>query len=326
MRQGLSARTLVVFGRYGVVFALVLLFAFGALRYDNFLGVFNLLTFLRYNSMFALVGLGMAFTIMTGGIDLSVGAVVALGSVVSAMASPYGLWAGLLAGVAAGLVVGVINGLVIVRLNIMPFIATLALMLAARGTALLFAGNQSVPVSYDSGFMSIGTDDLFGFPIPAWIALGAYAAGSVLLNFTSFGRIVLAIGGNEDATRLMGLPADRVKFLVYVLSGVLAGIAGVILAAQFGAGQPIEGNGWELFAISAVVVGGTLLTGGEGSVGTTLAGVLLLGLIFNILNFENGLGWISLSAYWQSVIRGLFLLGVVVLQAKLAAQGRTRTA
>jgi ribose transport system permease protein len=117
-----------------------------------------------------------------------------------------------------------------------------------------------------------------------------------------------------------------VKFLVYVLSGVLAGIAGVILAAQFGAGQPIEGNGWELFAISAVVVGGTLLTGGEGSVGTTLAGVLLLGLIFNILNFENGLGWISLSAYWQSVIRGLFLLGVVVLQAKLAAQGRTRTA
>jgi ribose transport system permease protein len=240
------------------------------------------------------------------------------------MASPYGLWAGLLAGTAAGLAVGIVNGLVIVRLAIMPFIATLATMLAARGTALLFAGNQSVPVSYDSGFMSVGTDDLLGFPIPAWIALAAYGLGSVLLNFTSFGRTVLAIGGNEEATRLMGLPADRVKFLVYVLSGALAGIAGVILAAQFGAGQPVEGNGWELFAISAVVVGGTLLTGGEGSVGTTLAGVLLLGLIFNILNFENGLGWISLSAYWQSVIRGLFPLGVVVLQAKLAAQGKTR--
>ena len=116
----------------------------------------------------------------------------------------------------------------------------------------------------------------------------------------------------------MGLEADRVKFIVYLASGGLAGLAGVILAAQFGAGQPIEGVGWELFAIASVVVGGTLLTGGMGSVGTTLAGVLLLGILFNVLNFENGLGWISLSAYWQSVIRGLFLLVVVILQAKLA--------
>jgi ribose transport system permease protein len=156
------------------------------------------------------------------------------------------------------------------------------------------------------------------------MALGCYGIGSVVLNFTSFGRTVLAIGGNEDATRLMGLPAERVKFLTYVASGALSGLAGVVLAAQFGAGQPIEGVGWELFAIAAVVVGGTPLTGGNGSVGTTLAGVLLLGLIFNILNFENGRGFISLSAYWQSVIRGLFLLVVVVLQAKLV--GRTASA
>jgi galactofuranose transport system permease protein len=115
----------------------------------------------------------------------------------------------------------------------------------------------------------------------------------------------------------MGLPAQRTKFVVYAASGTLAGLAGVILAAQFGAGQPIEGVGWELFAIASVVVGGTLLTGGVGSVGATLAGVLLLGLIFNMLNFENGMGWISLSAYWQSVIRGGFLLLVVILQAKL---------
>jgi ribose transport system permease protein len=118
----------------------------------------------------------------------------------------------------------------------------------------------------------------------------------------------------------MGLPVNRVKFLVYVLSGALSGLAGVILASQFGAGQPIEGVGWELFAIASVVVGGTLLTGGVGSVGATLAGVMLLGLIFNVLNFENGLGWISLSAYWQSVIRGLFLLAVVILQSRLASR------
>jgi galactofuranose transport system permease protein len=309
-------------GRYGVVAALLLLIGFGAWRYDNFLGAFNVLTFLRYNSMFALVSLGMAFVIMTGGIDLSVGAVAALGSVVAALVSPAGLWAGLAAGSAAGLVVGVVNGLIVTRLNMMPFIVTLATMLAARGTALLLAGNTSVPVSYESGFMDIGQGDLLGFPAPAWMAAAAYVGGALVLNLTAFGRTVLAIGGNEDATRLMGLPVERVKLTVYAASGLLAGLAGVVLAAQFGAGQPIEGVGWELFAISAVVVGGTLLTGGEGSVATTFAGVLLLGLVFNILNFENGRGWISLSAYWQSVIRGLFLLLVVMLQARLAARPR----
>jgi ribose transport system permease protein len=141
-----------------------------------------------------------------------------------------------------------------------------------------------------------------------------------VLNFTSTGRTVLAVGDHEDASRLMGLRADRVKFIVYLASGGLAGLAGVILAAQTGAGQPIEGNGWELFAIAAVVVGGTLLTGGSGSVVTTLAGVLLLGILFNVLNFENGMGWISLSAYWQSVIRGVFLLAVILLQSRLSGR------
>ena len=307
-------------GRYGVVLALIALIVFGALRYDNFLGAYNVLTVLRYNSMFALVALGMCFVIMTGGIDLSVGSTAALGSVAAALASPYGLVPGLLAGVGAGLAVGLINAFVIAGLNILPFIATLATMLGASGVALLLAGNQSVSVSYDTSFVELGQGDLLGFPIPAWIALIAYVAGSFILNLTAYGRYVLAVGGAEDATRLMGLPVRRVKVLVYTASGALAGLAGVILAAQFGAGQPIEGVGWELFAIASVVVGGTLLTGGVGSVGATLAGVLLLGLIFNILNFENGLGWISLSAYWQSVIRGAFLLLVVVIQARLVAR------
>lgn len=308
--------------KYGVVVALVALIAFGALRYDHFLGLFNIASFLRYNSMFALVSLGMAFVIMTGGIDLSVGAVAALASVVSALASPYGLWPGLAAGLLAGLAVGLLNGVVVVWLGLMPFIATLATMLAARGTALLLANNSSVSVSYDTQFTNLGQNNWLLLPIPAWIALGAYVAGSVLLNFSAFGRVALAVGGNEDATRLMGLPAGRVKLLAYAGSGLLTGMAGVILAAQFGAGQPIEGEGWELFAISAVVVGGTLLTGGAGSVGTTLAGAMLLGLILNILNFENGLGTISLSAYWQSVIRGAFLLVVVLGQSSVWTRRR----
>jgi ribose transport system permease protein len=303
--------------RQGVLVALVLLVLFGALRYDNFLGAYNVLSVLRYNSMFALIALGMCFVIMTGGIDLSVGSVAAMTSVVSALLSPYGLVPALLAGTAAGATVGLINGVLVTRLGILPFIATLATMQAASGTGLLLAGNQSVSVSYDTAFVELGQGDLLGIPTPAWIAGLAFALGSVVLNFTAFGRYVLAVGGGEDAARLMGLPVERVKLLVYALSGALAGIAGVILASEFGAGQPTEGVGWELFAIASVVVGGTLLTGGVGSVGSTLAGVLLLGLIFTILNFENGMGWISLSAYWQSVIRGAFLLLVVVLQSRL---------
>ncbi len=292
--------------------ALALLILFGALRYEHFLGLFNVLSVLRYNAMFALTGLGMAFVIITGGIDLSVGTTAALASVVAAMLSPLGLGAGLAGGVAAGAAVGLFNGLLITQLGIQPFIATLSGMLAASGTALLLAHNQSVSVSYDTAFTDLGQGDLAGIPVPAWIGLVAYGCGSLLLNRTRFGRTVLAIGGNEEAARLMGLAVDRVKRLVYLQSGVLAGLAGVILAAQFGAGQPAEGVGWELFSIAAVVVGGTLLTGGVGSVMATLAGVLLLGLIFNVLNFENGMGWISLSAYWQSVVRGLFLMVVVM--------------
>jgi galactofuranose transport system permease protein len=304
-------------GRYGVFAALLLLILFGWLRYDNFLGEYNVLSVLRYNAMFALVALGMCFVIMSGGIDLSVGSTAALGSVAAALLSPFGTAAGIAGGIAAGLAIGILNAFCIVRLRILPFIATLATMLAASGCALLLASNQSVSVSYEAGFTSLGQGDFLNFPVPAWIAVLAYVAGSIVLIFTPFGRTVLAVGGNEDASRLMGLPTDRTKIITYLASGALSGFAGAILAAQFGAGQPIEGVGWELFAIAATVVGGTLLTGGEGSVGSTLAGVLLLGLIFNILNFENGLGWISLSAYWQSVIRGLFLLVVVIVQARL---------
>ncbi|MCC2688472.1 MAG: branched-chain amino acid transport system / permease component family protein [Rhizobiaceae bacterium] len=314
----LAPRSNIDLARLGVVAALILLIVFGALRYDNFLSSYNALSFLRYNSMFALIALGMALVIMTGGIDLSVGGTAALASVVAALFSPYHWAAGLLGGLAAGLAVGVLNGAVITRLRIQPFIGTLAAMLAAYGTALLLAGNQSVSVSYDSGFTEIGQGDFLGFPVPAWIALAAYVAGWVALERHPVGRRVLAIGDGEVTAALMGLKVERTLMGVYAASGLLAGLAGVILASQFGAGQPTEGVGWELFAIASVVVGGTLLTGGVGSIGATLAGALLLAMVFNILNFENGLGWISLSAYWQSVIRGLFLLAVIILQAKIA--------
>ena len=300
-----------------ILLALAALLLLGVLRYDHFASAYNITSFWRYNSMFALISVGMAFVIITGGIDLSVGAVAALASVVAALASPHGGLIAVLAGAGAGLAIGVLNGLVITHMRILPFIVTLATSLGAHGLALLLGHNDAVSIAPDSSFGNFGQGDLLSLPIPGIVAAVAVVLGWLALRSTRFGRHALAIGGSEEASRLMGLNVDRTLVAVYALSGLLAGLAGAILAAQFGAGQPNEGVGWELFAISAVVLGGTLLTGGQGSIAMTIAGVALLGLVFNLLNFENGLGFISLSAYWQSVIRGVFLLLVIVLQARV---------
>ncbi|SAK50402.1 ribose ABC transporter permease [Caballeronia fortuita] len=300
-----------------ILVALVALLVLGVTRYEHFLSAYNVTSFWRYNSMFLLISIGMAFVIITGGIDLSVGAVAALASVVAALASPHGAIAGVLAGSFAGLAVGVLNGLVITHMRILPFIVTLATSLGAHGLALLLGHNDAVAISSDMRFAAFGQGDFLELPIPGIVGAAAAVIGWIALRSSRFGRHALAIGGSEEASRLMGLNVDRTLVFVYAVSGLLAGIAGAILAAQFGAGQPNEGVGWELFAISAVVLGGTRLTGGDGSIAMTVAGVALLGLVFNLLNFENGLGFISLSAYWQSVIRGLFLLLVIVLQARV---------
>lgn len=300
----------------GVSTAVVALVLLGTLRYENFFSAYNLLEFGRYNTMFALISIGMAFVIMSGGIDLSVGSVAALASVVSALVSPHNALLAVLVGTTAGTVCGGLNGLMVAHLRIQPFIATLAMTLAAHGMALLFANNQAVSPSYDSGFTEVGQGDLLGVPVPMWILLVVLVFAGIAHTRTAFGRHTLALGGSEEAAKLMGLNVNAKLLQVYALSGTLAGLAGVLLAAQ-GSGQPNEGMGWDLFAISAVVVGGTLLSGGAGSIAATMVGVVLLGLVFNLLNFENGLGVFTLSSYWQSVVRGVFLLVVVLIQARL---------
>ena len=310
-QAGRRARLVSTIQRQAALLALALLLLFGALRYEGFFSVYNITELLRYNSMFGLIALGMTFVIMTGGIDLSVGAVAALASVLAALLSPYGLPVAIGVPVLAGILVGLFNGWAITRLGIAPFIATLAMLLAARGAALILANNAAVNVDTSGGFISLGLESVLGLPIPVLMLAVAYLLGSLALNYTRFGRHVLAVGGNEEAARLMGLPVNRIKLAVYGLSGGLAGLAGVILAALTFTGLPTEGVGWELSAIAAVVVGGTLLTGGVGSVGTTLVGALLLGIILNMLNFT------GLGVYWQSVIRGVFLLIVVILQNRL---------
>ncbi len=296
--------------------ALVALIVFGLLRYENFGGAYNISSFLNYNSMFIIIAVGMCFVIMTGGIDLSVGSVAAFTSVIAAYLSPHGIEVALPVAVLAGMGFGMINAFCIIVLRIPPFIATLATMLGAKGGALVISDAQTIAVDWGSNFTKMGMEKVFTvLPWSIVVVASIVFVLWIVLEKTSLGRTVLAIGGNEDASMLMGLNVNRAKAFVYVLSGGCAGIAGVILASGFGAGQPLEGIGWELSAIASVVVGGTLLTGGLGYVPATVAGALLLGLVFNILNFENGLGTISISAYWQMVIRGAFLFAVILFQA-----------
>lgn len=298
--------------------ALAALVLFGVLRYDNFASAYNFTSFLNYNSMFILISVGMCFVIMTGGIDLSVGSVAAFASVAAALLSEHGLLVALPGGILAGMFFGAINAFVIVVMRVPPFMATLANMLAAKGAALVLSGNQTISVSWESDFTTLGMGSAFGvlpwtIVVTFLVVFGAW----YVLEKTSLGRTVLAVGGSNEAAHLMGLRVNRALVAVYLFSGACAGLAGVFLASGYGAGQPLEGVGWELAAIASVVVGGTLLTGGLGSVPATVAGALLFGLVFNILNFENGRGTISLSAYWQAVIRGTFLFLVILLQSRI---------
>jgi galactofuranose transport system permease protein len=297
----------------GALVALIAVCIFGAARYYAFPTPENLLNVVRQNSMLGLVALGMTFVILTGGIDLSVGAVLAVAGVVAANLADRGTLIAVTAGIAAGALLGLTNGVVITKARIQPFIVTLAMLIAARGAALAATGEESVRVGgLASGFTWLGRGEIGPLPVPIVIFALVYIIGWVVLRYTRFGRYVYAIGDNAEAARLMGLKVDRVLIGTYTLSGALAGLAGVILAARLGAGQPVAGTGWELDAIAAVVVGGTLLTGGQGGVGSTLIGVLLLGVIFNLFNLEG-----TISPWWQWVLRGLFLLAVVVVQARL---------
>jgi ribose transport system permease protein len=293
--------------------ALIVACVFGFARYASFLTSENLLNIVRQNSMVGLVALGMTFVILTGGIDLSVGAVLAVAGVAAVYFAKFGTLAAVLAGVGVAAVIGLLNGLLIAKARIQPFITTLAMMIAARGLALAITGENSIPLTAEAtGLEWLGRGNIGPVPIPVVLILLAFAGGWFVLRYTRFGRHVYAVGDNLDAARLLGLKVDRILVMTYVLSGAFAGLAGVLLASRLGAAQPVAGTGWELDAIAAVVVGGTVLTGGQGGAGLTLTGVLLLGVILNLLNLEG-----TVSPWWQWVIRGAFLLAVVVVQGRM---------
>ncbi len=318
----------------GALIALIIVVIFSFIRYDNFDSI-TIDSVLNFNAQFGLIALGMTFVIITGGIDLSVGGIAALASVVAALTSSHGFFYALFAAIITGTLVGMVNGFIVAWMRVPPFITTLATLYIVRGIALrLINDAASINLNQKSDFTTVaGATFGNGFlnppiPFPIILLLVAFLIGMFVLRYTRFGRNVLAVGGNPEAAQLMGLPVRRTLFLVYTLSGALTGLVGVLLAINLNGGSATEGAGWELIAIAAVVVGGTLLSGGVGSVFGTFVGVLLLGMIVEILQLENNYtldhgGGLYLSSFWQDVIRGIFLLVVVLLQSRLQRQ-RTR--
>ena len=300
--------------QHGAIAVLVLLLVVGGLAFDTFATADNLANVLVQGSFLAIVALGMTFVILTGGIDLSVGSVFALGGVLAAYGSEHGLLTALLYPLVGGLVIGLVQGALVSRAGMAPFIVTLAGLLGVRGTvfAITDEGNRT-PAVKSAVFASLGSDGLGRITWPVIIMLLLFVLGWIVRQRTRAGQAVVAIGGQEDAARLMGLPVARVKLWVYVASATLAALAGALNAARSSSGVTTVGVGLELEAISAVVIGGTLLTGGRGSVTGTLAGVYLLGVIQNLINQVG-----SLASSWQSVVSGGFLLVVVVLQRVLS--------
>jgi galactofuranose transport system permease protein len=314
-RQWLAAAT----QKHGALAVLMLLVATSSLVFDSFGTVTNLTNILTDQSFLAIVALGMTFVIISGGIDLSVGSVFALGGVVAAWASQYGLLVGLAAPLVLCGAIGLVNGLLIARAGMAPFIVTLASLLGARGLLLALSneGQATYLVPRGGAFHALGTTEVLGLILPVWITLALFVGLGLLLTRTSFGQSVFAVGGSEDAASLMGLRVTRTKTLVYVMSGLLAGFAGALNAAWLSSGVTILGEGMELDVIAAVVIGGTLLVGGAGSVVGTLAGVLLVGVIQNMIN-QIG----TLDSSVQAVVSGAFLIVVVVVQTVLSRTQR----
>ncbi|MGW3115051.1 ABC transporter permease [Streptomyces sp. NPDC001091] len=305
--------------RHGALVALVVLAAVASLSFDSFATGDNLGNIAVSSSFLATVALGMTFVIVSGGIDLSVGSVFVLGGVLAAWGSQYGTFVALLLPLAVCAAIGLVNGLLVARTGLAPFIVTLASMLAARGLMLAITdeGADTFLVDPDSVFASLGQGRLLGIGTPVWITAVLFLGGAVLLRSTRFGQRVYAVGGNEQAAALMGAPVARTKISVYTLSGLLAGLAGALNAAYLASGVTILGYGMELDAIAAVVIGGTLLTGGLGYVSGSLVGVLLLKVIQNVIN-QIG----SLDSAYQQVVSGAFLVLVVVAQTWLARRRR----
>jgi ribose transport system permease protein len=286
---------------------------------DKFRTFDNGVNILRQSAVNLCLSIGMTLVILSGGIDLSVGSVLALSGAIAGGLLKYGLplpWAHVLleftplgaavAGVLVGAAMGCFNGLTITRLKLPPFVATLGMLSIARGLTMLYTNGQTIN-GLGPDFGSLGTGQFLRVPTLAWIAAALAAAFTLVTTSTRFGRHIYAVGGNERAAALSGLNVPRIKLAVYTIGGALAGVAGLLIAARLDAATTDAGAGYELDSIAAVVIGGTSLSGGRGSIAGTVLGCLIIGVL------NNGLVLLGVSPFWQQVVKGLVIIAAVAV-------------
>ena len=300
----------------GAIVGFLIIVALGSVLSPEFMSERNVLNILRQTSMLGVVTVGMTFVILTAGIDLSVGMTLSLYSVVGAMlfanGTGYPLTFVVMATVALGIAVGGFNAAIIIWRGVAPFIVTLAMMAIASGAALTISGGK--PIGGIQGtYAWLGAGSIGPVPVPVLIMLAAFVAGDFVLRFTPYGRQVYAVGGNEEAARLSGIPVNRVKLVTYMISNASAALGGIIFSARVTVGDPWAGRGLELDAIASVVLGGTSLFGGVGSMWGTLLGALIISMINNLLNLLN------VSPYTQGIAKGFIILVAIALYKKREA-------
>lgn len=299
---------------YTLVAVVVALIVIGALINDRFLTTSNLATVLTQASVVGVVSVGMTFVITTAGIDLSVGAVLAAaaiagGTLAEASTGFVGI-AFLVGALLFGLLLGVVNATAVTVGRVVPFIATLAMFLAARGIALWMSGQAPISIASNDLIRWFGSGEVLAIPVPVLVYGVVTVIGWVLLNRTAYGRYVVAVGGNREAARISGIRVDRIVFSVYALSGLTSGIAAVLLSGRLASASPVSGQLLELDSIAAVVIGGTSLAGGKGTIIGTTLGVLTFALIFNLLNLLN------LPVELQQIVKGAIIVFAVALQRR----------
>ncbi len=296
--------------QYGIIIAFLVLCVILSSLSHYFLTPSNILNVVRQTSINGILALGMTMVVLTRGIDLSVGSVLALSGIVTASLvtgiHAQNLWIAAAAGLGVGAACGLVNGLLVAKLAIPPFVATLGMLSIGRGLTLIYSGGMPV-ADLSRTFLWIGQGDIFGIPVPIFFFLGVFMLLWIVLNKTTFGRYVYAVGGNEKSAKTAGIGTKRIIVLVYVISGLLAALGGLILTARTTSGLPQAGQSYELDAIAAVVIGGTSLAGGVGTIQGTLFGALIIGVI------NNGLNLLGVSSFYQQVVKGCIIIGAVLL-------------
>lgn len=296
--------------KYIMYIVLVLMCIVLAIANDKFLTGANIMTIIKQISIQSIVAIGMTMIIITGNIDLSVGSLVAFASVCAALLMKSGLptWLTIIAVILISGVLGLISGGVTAKLKLHSFLVTLALMQTFRGLAQTMTGGYPI-AGFDSGFGAIAAGDIFGIPYLVIYMVIFYAVFIYIMKYTAFGRSIYAIGGNQESARLSGINVEKVKTMVFVISSMLCGVAGVLLTSKVRSGDPTCATGWEMDTIAGAIIGGTNMMGGEGKLGGTIIGLLFVGVL------SNGMILLGVNAYMQNVIKGLVIFLAVILNS-----------